>query len=77
VLARSFGAPRSLPLADDLGDLADDLFAVAEDDQVDEVGEGLGVVGAVTADDHERVLGAAVGARTGTPARSTQLSTLV
>ena len=50
----------ALPRADDLGDLADDLFAVADDERVDEVGERLGVVRAVPARDHDRVLGAAV-----------------
>ena len=54
------GAPGALPRADDLGDLADRLLAVADDEGVDEVGHGLGVERAVAADDHERVLGAAV-----------------
>ena len=43
------------PRGDDLGDLADDLLAVAEHDEVEEVGERLGVVGAVAAGADERV----------------------
>ena len=48
--------PDALPRADHLGDLADRLLAVADDEGVDEVGHGLGVERAVPADDHERVL---------------------
>ena len=44
----------------DLGDLADDLFAVADHERVDVLGERLGVVRAVPARDHDRVLGPAV-----------------
>ena len=43
------------PLGDDLGDLAHDLFAVAEHEGVDEVGQWLGVVGAVPAADDDGV----------------------
>jgi hypothetical protein len=48
----------------------DDLFALAEHGGVDEVGERLGVERGVPADDHERVVGAALSVWTGTPARS-------
>ena len=54
------GAPGALPRADHLGDLADRLLAVADDERVDEVGHRLGVERAVAADDHERVLGTAL-----------------
>ena len=50
------GAPAALPRADHLGDLADDFFAVADDERVDVLGERLGVVRAVAAGDHDRVL---------------------
>ena len=50
------GAPAADPRPDDLGDLADDLLALAEHDDVDEVGERLGVERGVPADDDERVL---------------------
>ena len=36
----------ALPLADEVGDVTDDFFAVAQHDQVDEVGDRFGVVGA-------------------------------
>ena len=52
--------PPRFQAADDLRDLADDLFAVADHEGVDEVGQGLGVERAVTAGDHERVIGPAV-----------------
>jgi hypothetical protein len=60
-LAAALGAARGLPSGDHLGDLGDDLFAVAQHDEVEEVGERLGVVGAVPARGHQRVLGAALG----------------
>ncbi len=44
-----------------VGDVADHLFAVAEHGGVDEIGEGLGVVTAVPADEHQRVALGAVG----------------
>ena len=44
----------------DGGDLPDRLLAVADDEHVDEVGQRLGVVGAVAARDHERVVVVAV-----------------
>ncbi len=50
----------ALPGADDLGQLGDDLFAVADDEGVDVLGQGLGVVGAVTTRDHDRVRRCAV-----------------
>ena len=67
-------AAAALPRADHLGDLADDLFAVADDERVDVLGERLGVVRAVPAGDHDRVRRAR-GPRCGpgTPARSTQV----
>ena len=60
-LARARRSATRLPLADDLGDLADHLFAVADDEDVDEVGQGLGVERAVTAGHDQRVLRAPVG----------------
>jgi hypothetical protein len=42
-------------------DLPDDLLAIAEDKRVDEVGQGLGVVDAVTACHDERIVSATVG----------------
>ena len=60
VLPAAVGAPRRLPPREDLGDLADDLLAVTQHDEVEEVGDGLGVVGAVATGRDERVLGAAV-----------------
>ena len=66
-----------LPRRDDLGDLADDLFALTEDGDIDVVGQRLGVERGVTADDHQRVGVERSSLRTGTPARSTQFSTLV
>ena len=50
----------ALPGADDLGDLADGLLAVADHEGVDEVGHGLGVERAVAPGDHDGVLGPAV-----------------
>ncbi len=47
--------PAALPRADDLGQLGDHLFAVADDERVDIFGERLGVVRAVPARDHDRV----------------------
>ena len=43
-------------------DLADHLLAVPEDEGVDEIGQRLGVEGAVAPGDHQRVPGAAFGA---------------
>jgi hypothetical protein len=54
-------AAGALPVAHHLGDLRDRLLAVAEDDDVEEVGDGLRVVGAVAARDDQRVLGPAIG----------------
>ena len=48
-------AAAALPRADHLGELGDDLFAVADHERVDVLGERLGVVGAVPARDHDRV----------------------
>ncbi len=50
-----------LPVADDVGDLTDDLFAVAEHGHIDEVGERLGVERAVPTDHDQRMLRATVG----------------
>ncbi len=61
MLAGAVGASGGLPVAHHLGDLGDDLFAVAEHDQVDEVGDRLRVVGAVAPHHDERVLGPSVG----------------
>ena len=44
-------------LGKDCGDLADDFFPVAQHDGIDEVGDRLGVVGAVAADHHQRLTG--------------------
>ena len=48
-------APAALPRPIDLGDLAHRLLAVAEDEGVDEVGQRLGVEGAVAAGHHQGV----------------------
>ena len=56
----AIGAPAANPGADDLGDLADDLFALTQHHEIDEVGQRLGVERGVTADDHQRVLRSAV-----------------
>ena len=53
--------PDAFHSRDDLGDLAHDLLAVAEHDHVEEVGQRLGVVGAVAAGHDQRMLGAPVG----------------
>ena len=50
-----------LPVADDLGDLTDDLLAVAEHGHIDEVGERLRVERAVPTDHDQRMLRATVG----------------
>ena len=71
------GAAAGLPGTDDLVDLADDLFAVAQHHEVEEVGDGLGVVGGVTTGAHEGVLGGAIGAADGMPARSRQFRRFV
>ncbi len=55
------GLAGTLPAAHDLADLGDHLFAVAEHEEVDEVGQGLGVVGAVSPGADEQVIGATVG----------------
>ena len=60
-------APADLPRPHDLGDLGDDLLAVTEHDEVEEVGERLGVVRAVAAGADERVFGPAVGGPDGHP----------
>ena len=46
-LARAGGAAARLPRPHDVGDLGDDLFAVADGEPIHEVGERLGVVRAV------------------------------
>ena len=58
-LAAALGAPGPLPRRHHLGDLGDHLLAVAEDGDVDEVGQRLGVERAVAADHHEGVGGGA------------------
>ena len=55
VAAALLGPPPGLPRGDHLGDLADHLLAVAQHDEVEEVGEGLGVVGAVASGADQRV----------------------
>ncbi len=55
------GATTGLPGRHDLGDLGHDLLAVAQHHEIQEVGDRLGVVGAVPAGRHERVLGTPVG----------------
>ncbi len=59
VAQHGLAAPRAaaLPRADDLDDLGDDLFAVADHERVDVLGERLGVVRAVAAGDDDRVRG--------------------
>ena len=49
------GLALGLPRLDDVGDVADDLLAVAEDGAVDEVGDRLGVERGVPAGDDDRV----------------------
>ena len=61
------GPPAALPRADDLGDLADGLLAVADHERVDEVGHRLGVERAVPAGDTSGCSGRRCSARTGTP----------
>ena len=61
---RTTGSPaarRGLPGGEHLGDLAHGLLAVAEHHEVEEGGDGLGVVGAVAAGADEQVVAAAVG----------------
>src|SRR5207249_2104674 len=48
-------AALTLPLADEVDDLDDRLLAVAERENIDEVGEGIGVKGAGAAADDERM----------------------
>ena len=55
-LAAACRLARHLPRRDHLADLGDDLLAVAEHDDVDEVGERLGVEGAVAPDHDEQVV---------------------
>ncbi len=56
------GRAVALPIADELGDLDDGVFALAEDEGIDEGRERLGVEGAAAAGDDERVIvGALVG----------------
>ena len=52
----ALGPATADPGRDDLGDLADDLLALTEHDDIDEVGERLGVERGMPADHHERVL---------------------
>ena len=47
--------PSSLPCGDDLGDFPNHLLAVAQHRGVNEVGQRLGVVGAVSTDNDQRV----------------------
>ena len=54
-LVAAAGAALGLPGADDVGDVADDLLAVAEHGAVDEVGDRLGVERGVPAGDDDRV----------------------
>ena len=54
-LVAAAGTALRLPRLDDVGDVADDLLAVAEDGAVDEVGDRLGVEGGVAAGDDDRV----------------------
>ena len=68
---------RCPPRPDGLGQVSHRLLAVAEDEGVDEVGQGLGVEGAMTSGHDQGVRHVASALRTGTPARSTRLSTLV
>ena len=55
-LAAARSAPSRLPVPHDLGDLADGLLAVADHEEVDEVGQWLGVVRAVAPGADEGVL---------------------
>ena len=54
VRGRTAGLGRGDPHPHDLGELADQLLAVARREGVDEVGQGLGVEGAVASRDHQR-----------------------
>ncbi len=55
-LIAAAGAAFALPLADDLADLEDDLFAVTEHGGVDEVGDRFGVERRVPAGEHDRIV---------------------
>ena len=60
-LAGALAAARRLPLPQHDRDVGHDLFPVAQHDEVEEVGQRLGVVGAVPARRHQRVLGTPLG----------------
>ncbi len=55
VAVARIGLARGEPLPHHLVHFADDLFAVAQHEGVDEVGERLGVVRTVAAGDHQRI----------------------
>ena len=77
-LARRAPPDRRFHAPTHLGDLADDLLAVADHERVDEVGQRLGVERAVPAGEDERVRrGGGRSLRTGTPARSRQFRRFV
>ena len=61
LLTGALGAPGRLPVGHHLVDLPHHLLAVAQHDQVQEVGQRLGVVGAVAAGHDQGVLGPALG----------------
>ena len=58
----SVGDRRALGRGHDLVHLTDHLFAVAQHEGIDEVGQGLGVEGTVSAGHHDRVVRRSVGA---------------
>ena len=60
--ARTIGTTGALPFAHELSDLANDLLAVAQHDKVDEIGDGFGVVGAMTTHADQRI-GVCTGSR--------------
>ena len=62
VFATSISAAGLLPVPDDLIDLGNDLFAIAQDHKIEEIGDGLGVVGAMPPGDDQRMLRSTVGA---------------
>ena len=67
----------ALPRADDVGDLADDLFAVADDERVDVLRERLRVVAQCPPAITIGSAGERSSLRTATPARSTRFSRFV
>ncbi len=61
LLTTAVGPPRELPVEDDGIDLGDDLLAIAQHHQIEEIGDGLGVVGAMSTGDDQRMFRSALG----------------